>query len=378
MATIRKRRGRWEVRFWGSDGKQHSKSCRTKNEANAYRSKVEVELNRGSWKPFENKTLLFETFARDYLDAAERTKRATTLARDIRFAETYLIPTFGSRKLSSITRRDVETLVDALLARHLAPKTIRTAFGVLRTIFSAAIERELVWTNPCSGMKSLPPDERKTIRFLDSAELKRLADTVPPEYRALIYLLGVMGLRWSEAVGLRVRNIDFLQRTLQIEGTIAEVNGRLIRQGVKTAASRATLSVPQFVLDEVAKHLALVGHRRPEDLVFTSANGTPVRASNFRNRIWNPAVERAGLTGVTPHALRHTAAGLLTQLGAHPKVIQQRLRHASIRTTFDVYGAILPSLDEAVVKDLNALVKSGGTKRRRGKSVGHSQPSETA
>lgn len=86
-----------------------------------------------------------------------------------------------------------------------------------------------------------------------------------------------------------------------------------------------------------------------------SPGGGPLRASNFRRRVWEPAVEKAGLADLTFHQLRHTAAGLLIELGAHPKVIQDRMRHRSIRTTFDVYGHVLRSVDERVTAGLEAL-----------------------
>jgi integrase len=89
-------------------------------------------------------------------------------------------------------------------------------------------------------------------------------------------------------------------------------------------------------------------------------------------------VKKAGLEGIHPHGLRHTAAGLLTQLGAHPKLIQQRMRHASIRTTFDVYGAVLPSLDDAVVKDLDKLIQPGGAENECGRDVGQTGGEGTA
>jgi integrase len=68
-------------------------------------------------------------------------------------------------------------------------------------------------------------------------------------------------------------------------------------------------------------------------------------------------VKAAGLEGLTFHGLRHSAVGLMIELGAHPRVIQQRMGHSSIRTTFDVYGSVLPSVDEAVTAGLGDLLR---------------------
>src|SRR6478735_2705106 len=130
--------------------------------------------------------------------------------------------------------------------------------------------------------------------------------------------------------------------------TCSEVEGRLLFADVKTPASRRTVAIPVFLVDLVAEHLSHVDRREPNDLVFTAPEGGPLRRSLFRQRVWLPAVERADLKGLTFHGLRHSAAGLMIELGAHPRIMQARLGHSSIRTTLDVYGHVLPAADEAV------------------------------
>lgn len=104
--------------------------------------------------------------------------------------------------------------------------------------------------------------------------------------------------------------------------------------------------------------------------------GGPVRSANFRTRVWQPAVAAAGLGDLTFHELRHTAAGLLIQLGAHPKVIQQRMRHRSIRTTLDVYGHVLRSVDEQVTTDLEGLFADAPRGARGALASGHDTAGE--
>ncbi len=91
-------------------------------------------------------------------------------------------------------------------------------------------------------------------------------------------MAGALGLRWSECAGLRVGDVDFLRRMLSVRQTIAEVEGRLIVAETKSRSSRRTLSVPAFLVDELAGHLA--DNRPgagPDDLVFTSPGGGPLR-----------------------------------------------------------------------------------------------------
>jgi integrase len=76
--------------------------------------------------------------------------------------------------------------------------------------------------------------------------------------------------------------------------------------------------------------------------VFTTPGGHPLRNSNFRRKIWMPAVRAAGLEGLTPHGLRHTAAFLYIAVGTPPKVVQRILGHGSIAITLDLYGHLYP------------------------------------
>ena len=117
---------------------------------------------------------------------------------------------------------------------------------------------------------------------------------------------GVLGLRWSEAMGLRVRDVDFLRRTVTVAQTVAEVEGRVESAAVKTRSSGRTLSAPAFLVDELAAHVAAYRWRTgPEDLVFTGPKDGLLRRS-FAARVFAPAVRKAGLDeGLTFHGLRH-------------------------------------------------------------------------
>lgn len=279
-------------------------------------------------------------------------KRPTTLARDRIVNERWILPALGSRSLVSIRPADVRRLVSTMNER-LAPATVRTNYGVLRTVLNAAVDAELIAMSPCRGIK-LPSRRRSEIRFLDAEELGRLATETPMEYRAMIDLAGVLGLRWSEVAGLRVGRVDFLRRTIQIVETCAEVEGRIHFADVKTASSRRTLSVPHFLIELLAEHVAARGRAGPEALLFVAPNGGPLRRSTFRTRVFDPAARRAAITGITFHGLRHSAAGLMIEAGAHIEAIKQRLGHSSIRVTSDVYGSLLPAVDESVTDALDA------------------------
>ena len=141
---------------------------------------------------------------------------------------------------------------------------------------------------------------------------------MPAEYRATV-LLGALGLLQGEVFGLRVGAIDFLRRTLTVRATLNEVEGNFVEGGGKTHSSRRTISVPDRVVEEVSAHLARTGRTDAENLLFQAPGAGPVRATNFRNRVHDPALRQAGLEGLSFHRLRHSAPGARRPVGGHPE-----------------------------------------------------------
>jgi hypothetical protein len=95
---------------------------------------------------------------------------------------------------------------------------------------------------------------------------------------------------------------------------------------------------------------------RRSEFVFCSERGTPLDADNFRHREFPAALRRAELRRIRFHDLRHTYTSLLIAHGAHPKYIQAQLGNASIQTTLDRYGHLMPQLHQAEAQKLDQLV----------------------
>ncbi len=132
----------------------------------------------------------------------------------------------------------------------------------------------------------------------------------------------------------------------------------------KTVSSQRTVTLPAFLADELGAHLGRYGSE--SSFVFTSRDGTPLRRTNFRRRDWLPAVRSSVGEPCRFHDLRHSHVALLIAAGEHPRLIAERVGHTSVRTVLDVYGHLLPGMDEAAAGRLDAL--------RSGASVSDSRP----
>ena len=199
-------------------------------------------------------------------------------------------------------------------------------------------------------------DLREEMRFLTPAEVATLADVIDARYRVLVLVGAYGGLRIGELAGLRRSRVDLLRGIVQVAEIVVEVQGVLHIGPPKTRASRRTVGLPRFVVEELAAHLA--GRGDPGAFVFTAPQGGPLRVTAFRARMWRPATRAAGLDGLRIHDLRHTAVALWIAAGANPKEVAARAGHSSVSFTLDRYGHLYPEADAALRDRLDVLYGS--------------------
>jgi integrase len=360
MGSIRRapRSSRWEARYRDPLGRQRSKTFDTKADARAFLTATEADIARGRWQNPTAGRATFEAVADEWL-SSNPNKRPTTLARDRTVVRVHLVPLLGNLPIGRITPGHVQAVVDAMRERGLAPRTIRTDYGVLRAIFGWAVDTDQLDRSPCRRIR-LPALEDRQRPLVSSSDVDRLADAVGDDFRAAIYL-GALGLRQAEVFGLKVGAVDFFRRTLTVSTTVNEVDGVFYEGTGKTAGSRRTISLPKSVVDELVAHVARTGRSDPNELVFQAPTGGPVRATNFRSRVYDPALKATGLEGLSFHRLRHSAGHMLREMGVPLEIIQRRLGHSSIRTTADIYGSLPEKVDREVAEKLDDLYAAGRT-----------------
>lgn len=239
------------------------------------------------------------------------------------------------------------------LRKPLAPKTVRNAHGVLHKILDAAVVARRIRVNPAAGTK-MPPKRHREMRYLTPPEIDRLLAACSGEYarwRPLVMLLVSTGLRYGEAIGLRVGRVDVLAGSLTVLETMHEAGrGEYIVTEPKSEQSRRTVLFPPAVAAEL---VPLVSGKDRDDLVFTEPDGRPV-TRNFRQRIWLRICERAGLEGLRLHDLRHTYAAILISSGTPLTAVQRCLGHSSIRVTSDMYGHLMPAVHDGILSAVSA------------------------
>jgi integrase len=350
--------GRWQARYTDRTGRQHTapRTFPTKGDALRYLATIETDLHRDTWLDERLGRVRFDSWAAQW-QATTVNLRSSSRARDDSYLRSLILPTFGPLPIGDIDHLLVRRWVAELSASGRAPATVVKAAQVLGKIMSAAVDARMIATSPCTRVP-LPRIERQEMRFLEPHEIAALASTVDSRYRAAIYVAAYGGLRAGELFGLRPERVDLERGHLDIAEIVVEVRGHIVMGPPKTRAGRRTVPLPRAILDELRAHLKSAPAR---EFVFTAPEGGVVRLGQWRQRVWKPAVERAGLGPLRIHDLRHTAVALWIAAGASPNDIARRAGHSSVVTVLDRYGHLLPGLQDSVTDALDAIARRAET-----------------
>lgn len=341
------------------DGVQRWIACgKSKRKAQLLHDEYIVKARRGEL--LIPKPITFTEFSKLFIDDyATISLKPVTVSMYRSSLSLYLIPAFGRYKMTSIRPDDVQRFVSKLVREgRLSSKSIRNILVPLRRMFTLAMQWGYAGTNPAKGI-ALPPKEDTEMEFLAPEQMRLLIEATAPEWRALVALGCLCGLRKGECLGLTWDNVLWDEHRLHIRQSLW--GGKL--QQPKTKKSLAKIPMPETVENLLLDRM-MVSPASELNLVFCRQDGSPLRADFVNRGILAPALELAGVPKVTFHGLRHSFVAAHITAGTPLKVIQELARHASIQTTMDRYGHLTPETKEDAARRLEAAVWGGSGIRK--------------
>lgn len=365
------------------DGKRtrHAKAgFATKKDAQHAMNEVLHRLGSGEYVAPVKLTL--GGFLRDeWLPAIRASVRPSTFDSYEMTVRKHVAPAIGGTKLQAVTPAKLNAFYADLLSKGradgkggLSPKSVRNCHVIVRKALSDAVRWNLISRNPAafaeppkltqSGDRELStwnPEQART--FLESVGSDRL-------YAAWLLLLS-SGMRRGEVLGLRWSDVDLDAGRLAVTQTLITVNYEIIFSTPKTARGRRSVSLDKGTVAALRAHkkaqleerMAIGPSRYSDrDLVFCRVDGEPMHPDLF-SQTFDRAVARLEVPRIRLHDCRHTYATIALKAGVHPKVVSERLGHATVAFTLDRYSHSVPGMQEDAAEKVAGLIFGEGGQR---------------
>ena len=264
--------------------------------------------------------------------------------------------TIGHIKLAKLNVVQVKAMMEKFKD---APGTASHSLTVLRMAMRQAVEDGLILKDPTKKIKK--PKTGKNLTVITAEEFQKLVGVADGINRMAILIAYASGMRPEEVFGLQWKHVDFQQNTLRVEQTIVKgAKNKPLLGAPKNDNSYRTLKVPAKLIRDLKKwqkeQAAIILRTKGYEnnhFIIAYDNGQPVIPGNFSKRM-RTLCKNSGIK-ITMKGLRHTHATQLFVANWHPKDVQERLGHANVAITLDIYTAYIPARAQSIAEFVDTI-----------------------
>ena len=254
----------------------------------------------------------------------------------------YIRPAWGNYLLVQVKTLAVESWLESLPKSDQLKAHLR---GLFHTLFEFAIKCEYLDKNPVDRIRQ-SRKRLKTPKVLSPAEFQALVGQLREPVKTMVLVVGGLGLRVSELLGLKWADVDWDNLTITIQRSLSEgVIGE-----TKTEGSHAALPLTADLAEVLLKHRAGAVYQADSDFIFAGPSGKPPWPDGILADHLKPAAIKAGIGPIGWHVFRRTFSTILHSVGTPLVVQKELLRHSDIRTTMNIYTQGIPA-DKRVAVD---------------------------
>lgn len=348
----------------------------TKRDAENWLTETVGQINKGTYRPYTKETVA--EWCSEWLNTYGRTHlRPNILDSYTQMIKNHLLPFLGAKQLTALTASDMDARYAAMVNDGLSSTTVRYLHRITHTMLKVAIKKGKLYHNVAKDADP-PKIIRPIMEVWNETELACFEETMAENncnYSQIYHMLDGTGARIGEVLGCQWRDLRLaidspkwsVQRTVKKRD-----NGEWLTNPTKTTKSRRSIVLPQslvLVLRRLREQKEADAeywgkYFNEDDYVFARPDGT-LPDSHHINKVFKNIAVRAGLKPIRLHDLRHTHATLLLLAGVHPKIVSERLGHASVAITLDIYSHVLPGMQEAAVVIFDAMMAKATVTRKK-------------
>ncbi|HZS03471.1 MAG TPA: tyrosine-type recombinase/integrase [Blastocatellia bacterium] len=372
---IKRGDGRYMVRiFTGRDsvtGKRqyHNKTVRgSKKDAQTYLTAALRRLDLGEL--IEPSEKLLADYLTEWLETAAKPRVSERSLETYSYViNEYVIPDLGKKKIATLKAIDLQKFYGRLRDRGLSSKTIHYIHTLLKDALRQAVRWQMIRQNP-GDLIDAPRIEQREMQAMSSDEGRQFLQAANEDSYGLALIVALTtGARPGEYTALRWSDVHWQAGKVTIQRGIVwrrkKLDGvRWYFKEVKTTQSRRSIPLPPAVMKSLADHRRRQAEERLKagslwknyDLIFTKDDGNPLDPKSMRDH-FKATLKRAGLSEtIRLYDLRHSCATILFAEGENPKVVSERLGHASIKQTLSTYTHVLPGMQEKATERLESAL----------------------
>ena len=276
----------------------------------------------------------------EWIEEKSNKLRPSTIKSYKQVWRNYIVDSIGRQSLARINKTAIQEWIDTLSEKKkrngepLSPYTVRKGYTTLRACIRFGVGKDYLLRDPCQTSMDFPRKRRSKSHQLSPQDASLVVDAVRDAgVRNFFAVLARSGLRKSEGLGLRWKNVDMENRTVEVEEVFTEENGFY---DPKTETSYRTVPFLRSLLPYLKNHTAIKEDVSPEALLFSDDGEVPYTNAKLRY-YWEEALEKVGVEHATIHSLRGTFASTLNVVGGGPKEAQEQLGHSSPDVTMRAY-----------------------------------------
>ena len=344
------------------EGKRLTKTFDTQSECKDWLHKIHGQIDDGL--TYSSTQLTLGEYMDSWQASTKTTMNPSTWKQYSQLIRSYLKPYLGEAKLAGLKTEHVQALYNQLLDKGVGIHAIRKLHDGIHSALETAVKTGNLTRNPSHYAK--PPKEPLVeMQILDENQIGQfLLAAGQHRWEALFHLAVITGMRQMELLGLKWSDLDWNKRTLRVERQLLRPNDSDVKfSAPKTRHGKRSILLGFRTVDVLRSHfqrqleLKKVAKDKwvESGLMFTTGSGGPIHPRNLLKE-YKELLKTAGLPDIRFHDLRHTAASLLLNQNVPVITVSRRLGHARASITLDIYGHLIPTMQDGVAEMIDNLV----------------------
>lgn len=360
-SIYKRKNGTWRAQVT-LDGKRLNFTGKTRKECQDWIRNILAEIDDGL--NYAHTIVTVEEYLDSWLESKKASLKPTTWANYQKMVANHINPMLGKKKVRDLEPNHVQRLYNRLVAAEIGVHTVRKVHTVLHSALNHAVKSLLITRNPAS-IAIQPSSPKKEMSILDESQVEQFLKTASGHRWEMLYQLAILtGMRQMEILGLQWKDIDWMRKTVLVDRQLVRTDlGSTRFITPKTSHGRRSIALGPKTIKALKRHQenqSLDSEKAGSswekyDLIFTTSNGTPIHHRNLLKN-YKALLREAGLPEIRFHDLRHTAASLMLNRGIPVIVVSRILGHARPSITLDVYGHLMPTMQDEAAKLMDELI----------------------